>query len=208
MYIDKNSYDLACPEIKEYYDLHKYEGFIIRDSNGCVHTTHNIYPQLFCNKIIMMNSLAFSQTSIYLANNLRPFVLSLIPKHTKITCIGGESYCYGILSQNEFVHYTNSQIISDDCNYNAPDILSDVINYSKPELKVIYQDFCILNVSCIVRELLEYVCKNVKTVLIISCHENDFQKKRKFMPDISERHFIKCEITGIEVSINMIKLIR
>lgn len=205
MYIDETSLHLGCQEIKNYALNNNYSGFIILDAKRNIHTKHGQYEQLFIDKTLIMSSDAFSQTSIYLAENVRPFVLTLI-NTDKITCIGGESYCYGILSKKKFVHYTNNSTIFSDCTRNAPDVENYLIDYNFPHIKTIYSEFCVLNLSKLVGELLTFLNSHFQKILIINCHEKDFQKKIGLLSnfEIISRNFIVCPITQIKVSVSLL----
>lgn len=206
LYIDKSSFHLACDEIKEYAFKNNYTGQIIMDANRVIHTETGVYPHEFINKTLLISSASFTQTSIYLAKTLRQMVLSLIPK-VPITCIGGESYGYGILV-SDFVFYTNNHNILMDCERNGGTECY-LIDYNKPVLEKVNREFCILNLTKLVKELLILLNESkILQILIINCHEDDFEKKIHLLSNysIDSRVFVECPVSKIRVSITICRL--
>lgn len=174
-----NNSDIAVPQIQKYGKLNK---FAIMDCFGRVYSEHKIFlPQNFNDNIVFISSKSFQQNHIILSKKIRRFVSDNIT--TDLVCIGGESYLYGLINKNtkKIIHYTNSESINVDCDYNnqfyTKKVDNNLVNYG--ECNIVKNNFeCVINMST----LNENIIKNVnvsgyRKIIIISCHHDDFWKK-------------------------------
>ena len=146
---------LFTHEIQLYLSKNKAET-VIQNAFGKICGDTNYIPQNFAGNIIFISYNSFQQTNQVLSNKIRRYVLNIIIKELNkisdksITCIGGESYIYGLLTTKGIYHYTNSQSIYNDCSYNNKiyrcNISNNLVNYSEFKLKTT-SNILLLNLS-------------------------------------------------------------
>jgi hypothetical protein len=198
--------------------LNKYStdnGFVIYDYKNRLYNDNKkkYIPQLFNNNIIFISAQSFQQTHKILSKNIRKFVLSEINKSNtnNITCIGGESYIYGILSNYENIfHYTNCLYIYNDLEYNntiyRKNIENNVINYNSFNNYFSNNNICVINLSKLYLRLLENINnKRFTKIIIINCNHNDFWNKIKILKNyklVKREQFI-CEKLKYFITVNI-----
>lgn len=197
--------------------LNKYttnDGFIIFDYKGRIYNDYNqkYIPQIFNNNIIFISAQSFQQSHKILSKHIRKYVISLLNEtNDNITCIGGESYIYGIISNyNNIYHYTNSQYIYDDLEYNnkiyKKNINNNIINYNNINDYFVNNNICIINLSKLYIKLLKTINNNkYDKIIIINCNHNDFWNKIKILNNyklIERKQFI-CEKLKYFITVNL-----
>ena len=195
-----NDYNILHQLIRDYISNNKNKyGLICLDYRNRIRRRTNILiPFNFCNKIIFKYIDTFQQNNSKIANKLRKYVLSLI-KTNKITCIGGESYIYGLIKNCSYNYYTNSEKLFIEAEYNT-NFSANLINYNN-----IYDIYCyntvIINLSKLNINLLKLI--KSKYIIIINCHHKDFWKKIRFLNKyklikrhkfIANNHFITVNL--------------
>ena len=100
-----------------------FTGNIIQDCFNNIHVNNKNYiPQLFINNIVFISTTSFQQNNIVLGQRIRKFVINIINNINNLaslTCIGGESYLYGLVSNvNKIIHFTNNESIHNDLVFN------------------------------------------------------------------------------------------
>lgn len=171
----------------------------------------NIIPIKFINNIIFVNKKSFIQNNIILGNKIRKYVLQNINQNNKLICIGGESYNY-LFFVNLGIFYTNSDIILTDFYYNKKiynkNLIGEIIDYNKIN-KSFDCETIILNLSKLNINLIKKINNcNLKKIIIINCHHNDFWKKIIYFNNfklIDRKRFIDEKI-GYYISVNILKL--
>lgn len=141
----------------------------------------NIIPVYHYNTIFFVNINSFIQNNSILANNIRKDVYSLLQTSKKILSIGGESYMYTINMNCNFI--TNNKMIFNDFMINKKikksNIKGYIVDYNKYKINDSY-DTILLNLSKLNYNIITQLNnKNIKKIIIISCHHNDFWKKTK-----------------------------
>lgn len=190
-------------------NIKNYQGFAIIDCFDNIYKKHkNFLPQKFNDKLVFISSNSFQQNHAILSKRIRIFVSSIID--SDYIAIGGESYLYGMTNNcNNIIHYTNSKFIYDDCNYNnkfyKKNIENYLVDYNNTQISNKY-NYCLLNLSKLPENLIKKINRNLYLkIVIISCHHDDFWKKRKFLSNyrlITRKRFI-CEKIGYFITINI-----
>jgi hypothetical protein len=181
---------LFTHEIQLYLSKNKAET-VIQNAFGKISNGVDYIPQNFVGNIIFISYNSFQQNNQVLSNKIRRYVLNIIIKELNkisdksITCIGGESYIYGLLTTKDIYHYTNSQSIYNDCNYNNKiyrrNISNNLVNYSEFKLKTT-SNILLLNLAGLNINLINEINKSTfNTIIIINCHQDDFWKKTKVL---------------------------
>lgn len=178
-----NPIHLFTHEIQLYLSKNKADT-IIQNAFGKICNNKNYIPQNFAGNIIFISYNSFQQTNRILSDKIRRSVLNILDDKS-ITCIGGESYIYGLLTTKEIYHYTNSQSIYDDCEYNNKiyrrKISNNLVNYSTVKLKTT-SNRILLNLAGLNLNLINEINKSTfNTIIIINCHQDDFWKKTKLL---------------------------
>lgn len=215
--------------IKNYVDKNKlYGGLIIEDYLGNIHTnlkTPKIIFHLFIKKIVAISSHSFQQNNKILGNKIRKYVSNIINNTINddfILCIGGESYLYGLTTNNKTIHLTNNENIKHDCEYNFNTLYNSkyltynkVIDYNfinrsleKDIINIINNkiQLCVLNLSKLNIEIIKLLnFSNINKIIIINCHHNDFWKKIKKLTNyklITRKQFI-CHNMNYFITVNV-----
>ena len=149
--------------------------------------THNkkFIPQIFNSNYIFISIDSFQQNHIILGVYIRRYVDSLI-NNKEITCIGGESYIYGLIKCDKIYHYTNNKSIYDDCEYNnkfyKKNIINNIITNYNDFNYDIYTNICLINISKLTLSLLtSLINQNINKIIIINCNHKDFWNKIKIL---------------------------
>jgi hypothetical protein len=206
----------TVPKIKDYVINNNYSGLVILDCYNNIHINKKYYiPQKFNSKMIYISSASFQQNNIYLAEKIRKFISFLLTSfaYEEILCIGGESYIYGLVNNIHYInHYTNSQSIYNDCEYNKKFyksiIYNNLIDYNKL-IKLEYNNITLINLSKLNKNLIK-ILNIMKTmyIIIISCNHNDFWNKITYLTNykiIIRKKFI-CNVLGYFITVNFLKL--
>jgi hypothetical protein len=209
------NYNYVSKEIKEYIKKNiNFRGLIIVDYYGKININDNNYiPQEFNNNIVFISSKSFQQNHIILSKQIRRYVSNIIKNYKNLLCIGGESYLYGLTSNifNLF-NITNNKYIYNDIIFNTNyyksnrNIISSLVDYNN----YIPQEFnnCIINISTLNYNLITNInnLSNLNTIIIISCHHDDFWKKIKLLTNyklISRKKFI-CYNLRYFITVNIL----
>ena len=152
----------------------------------------------FNKEIVFISKNAFRQNKI-VAKDLRKYVSGFI-KYEEITCIGGESYLYGLTNKNvkRLSHYTNSRHVLDNSIYNdkfyKKIISNNLIDYNSTNTNIVESNTLIINIAKLNTSLLKIINQRTfSTVVIINCHHFDFWKKIKLLYNyklIKRRQFL------------------
>ena len=148
----------------------------------------HLIPYLFNKKIIFKYLDTFQQNNKLLADKIRNQVINFYGEIDKISCIGGESFCYSIVDDNirNSHFYSNNICLCEESDFNAKiyskKIISKCINYNKNKKLELYSTI-IINLSKLNINLLNTINSNVNvnTIIIINCNHNDFWKKIKVL---------------------------
>ena len=168
-------------------------------------------PQNFLSSTIFISSTSFQQNHKILSTKIRSYVYNNISKSKCITCIGGESYLYGLVLQIQNIyHYTNCKSIYNDLEFNnkfyKKNICNNLINYNNYENYFGDNNFCIINLSRLYEKLIIMLNdKNYQKIIIIKCNHNDFWKKIRLLYNykiISRERFI-CEKLNYFITVNI-----
>lgn len=199
--IELSNYEMLSFNIKKYLQKNpNHKGLLIEDFKGNIH--YNINEprniiQIFLNKLVCISSHSFQQNHKIIGKQIRNYVSKIIHntgKINQILCIGGESYLYGLITNNLTLHLTNSKFIKNDCDYNFNNLiqsrqlkLNKLINYECFEKEVLNNNddsnilnshIAILNLSKLLVKIIEVLNNsNINKLIIINCHHNDFWKK-------------------------------
>jgi hypothetical protein len=213
-----NDINHVIPVIKQYLIKNpNYKGFIISNYFGKIYTEYdNFIPQMFISHIVYISAKSFQQNNLILGNNIRKYVYNIInnKSYQNITCIGGESYIYGLISNIMTIyHYTNNMNIYKDCEYNTTidhNIYNTMIDYNKI-INLIKTDLCIINCSNLNKNLIQVINKTkYDKLVIINCHHVDFWKKIKLLSNyklIKREQFI-CNYLKYFITVNIFQLIK
>lgn len=186
----ENDISHAVTQIQDYVSINNYRGFIMCDSDDKIITDPNTkyIHQKFNGSDVFISAQSFQQNNQVIGNHVRKYVARLVGKLNQITCVGGESYLYGLtcLIPNIYA-YTNSQSIYDDIKYNSKFsngncIYSvDLCDYNKIN-QIEPSPVCLINLSKLNENLMRVINKaGFDRIIIISCHHEDFWKKIKFL---------------------------
>lgn len=194
------------------YAHHTFSNYNKNNKLVCIDCFNRIYdydklyiPQLFNNNYIFISMNSFQQNHYKLRNEIRKYVLTLINENN-ISCIGGESYIYGLLKCQNINHYTNSEYIYNDCHFNnkfyKKNINNNLINYNK-NIFIELTDICIINISNLTNNIINAVTKFNK-IIIISCHHDNFWKKRKILNNFTlNRKYFICNKLNYFITVNI-----
>lgn len=210
LYINSiESYNMAHPLIQNKIN-YTFNGFVIMDCFDRLYFNKSKYiPQYFNNNIVFISTDSFQQSHYILSKQIRKYIINKL-NNNQITCIGGESYLYGLTTNTNIIHfYTNSQSIYDDSNYNniiyRKQLFNNLIDYNKID-SIIESDICIINLSTLNNNLLNKFSKT-KIIIIISCHHNDFWKKTKLLNNyyLESREYFICDKLKYFITVNIFK---
>ena len=174
-------------------------------------------PQLFDDNVVFISYDSFQQNHKILSKQIRKYILSLI-ECNNIVCIGGESYLYGMVSNNiiNIIHYTNSKSIYNDCKFNNTifnkKLINNYTNYNICNLQKGDNQQCIINLANLNSNLMKNINDIAKynTLIIINCHHHDFWKKIKLLSNytlITRKKYICYKIRYfITVTVFRLKL--
>ncbi len=164
---------------------------------------------VFNNCSIFMSTFSFKQNK-EISKELRIYVKSLLTEQIKyLVCIGGESYLFGLCSDNiyKIFHYTNSSLIYDDANYNnyfyKKKIENNLIDYNTFK-NIKNGNVLILNLAKLNLNILYTINKRYyKYIIIINCHHNEFWNRIKYLTNyklkirkqfVTSNHFITVNL--------------
>lgn len=226
---DSSSLSLCSSNIKNYMINNEfYKGLIIEDCFNKIHTnlksSKRIF-QLFNKKIVAISSNSFQQTNIILAKEIRQYVTNIIENtitNDNLLCIGGESYLYGLTTNNKVIHITNNENIKNDCDYNFQIlfnnknlIFNNKINYSFLNESFDYKikdivdsetKVAIINLSKLLVSVANFINNsNINKLIIINCHHDDFWKKIKYLTNykLLERKKFVCDKLNYFITVNV-----
>lgn len=214
--------EFYTPSIKLFLENNNlYKGLIIEDYLGNIHTDlaePKLIYHKFNNFVVAISSHSFQQNHQKLGDMIRKYVASIIKntvKNDNILSIGGESYLYGLTTNNKVIHLTNNENIKNDCDYNfnvlynntSKLLYNKIVNYNainegldETILNIINNKtrLCILNLSKLNNDIIELLnLSNINKIIIINCHHNDFWKKTKKLNNfklITRQKFICYEM--------------
>jgi hypothetical protein len=146
-----------------------------------IRNDYNI-PIKFIDKVFIVNKNSFIQNNIN-GNNLRKDIINKLKFNNieKIITIGGEAYLYGVYLNINTINITNNINIYNDANRHNL-LGNNYVDYNK--IKSIPNDnqCIIINLSKLIVNLLNIINKSqIKLLIIISCHHDDFWKKIKYL---------------------------
>lgn len=141
-----------------------------------------LIPIKFIDKVYMVNKNSFIQNHIN-GNNLRKNIIYKLKFNNieNIITIGGEAYLYGVYLNINTINITNNTYIYDDANRHNL-LGNNLVDYNK--IKSIPNDnqCIIINLSKLIVNLLNNInISQIKLLIIISCHHDDFWKKIKYL---------------------------
>lgn len=213
----QESYSMGNFQIQQYLQKNKeFKGLILTDKFGKIHfQSDKFIPQIFNGYDVYISADSFQQNHSKLSIKIRKFVSFLINYKLNLDnllCIGGESYLYGLTSNKQIIHWTNSKSIFDDCNFNMKfynsSVENNLVDYNKINFNNYYKQALInlshLNENLIIK--LNY--SMISKIIIINCNEKDFWKKIKKLSNykiISREYFI-CEKLGYFITVNLLEL--
>lgn len=208
--------NLAVGSIQWYVNTHNYTGFIMSDATDKIITNPNkkFTHQNFNGSDVFISAQSFQQNNQDTGNQIRKYVANLIAqlKPQQITCIGGESYLYGLTGLIRNVHaYTNSSSIYDDIGFNARFITSCNCKAYLCDYNQINQietsPICLINLSSLNAHLLKVInARAFNQIIIISCHHEDFWKKIKYLSNYKvkvRKQFVACSL-GYFLTVNVL----
>lgn len=199
-----NDISHAVTPIQDYVNINNYRGFIMCNSDDKIITDPNtkyIHQKFNCSDVFI-SAQSFQQNNQEIGNQVRKYVARLVGKLNQITCVGGESYLYGLTCLIPNIHaYTNSQNIYDDIKYNSKfskgNCNLNLCDYNKIN-QIKPSSVCLINLSNLNRNLMQVINKaGFDRIIIISCHHEDFWKKIKFLPNYkinSRKQFVSNEL--------------
>jgi hypothetical protein len=199
--------------LTKYLTNDKPDAFIIYDYRNRIsfNPLRKYIPQYFLNNIVFISATSFQQNHRILRSKIRNYVSnSIIDCGDTITCIGGESYLFGLFSFTNVYHYSNSESIYDDLEFNnkfyKKDIYNNLINYNLYDNYFCDNNVCIINLSKLYEKMLYELNKKIyKKIIIINCNHNDFWKKIKLLNNyklFSRKQFI-CEKLKYFITVNI-----
>ncbi len=213
-----DSIDLAVWQIQNYIRKNPEKvinKLVILDSNGKIHLANTKFiPQMFNHLQVFISSESFQQTNSNIGMKIRRWVCNLISQlnPVELLCVGGESYLYGLtLAISKIYHLTNSLSIYDDCEFNQKFFTSlvsnNLVDYNK--IRKIDCDYQIglINLSNLNINLIKKINQsNLKTLIIINCHHEDFWKKIKLLSHykIVQRKLFICPVLKYFISVNIL----
>jgi hypothetical protein len=142
-------------------------------------------PIKFIDKVYIVNKNSFIQNNIN-GNNLRKDIINKLLYYNifnnieNIITIGGEAYLYGVYLNIDTINFTNNINIYNDANRHNL-LGNNYVDYNK--IKSIPNNQCIIiNLSKLIVNLLNIInISQIKLLIIISCHHDDFWKKIKYL---------------------------
>lgn len=162
----------------------------------------------FNKNLVFVNKNSFLQNK-KIRENLRKYVLTCMDnKVDTLTCIGGESYMFGLVSNVKKVYtYTNSETIYDDIVFNDQFYKKMTtiftIDYNKKH-RFNQTDLIICNVGSLNLKLLESMNISLsKKIIIINCHADEFWNRKNMLTNyilrsrklfLSDRFFVSVNI--------------
>ena len=183
------------------YNKH-YKGIICLDYRNRIRKNINVFvPFVFCNKIVFKYIDTFQQNNNILAKKIRLCVNKLID--TNITCIGGESYLYGLINSHiNYNYYTNSEKLYIEAEHNKQNT-SFLVNYNTTN-SIYFYNYVIINLSKINNNLITLINKShIKKLIIISCKHTDFWKKIKKLKTYKSLKRIKFININYFITVNI-----
>jgi hypothetical protein len=139
-------------------------------------------PIKFIDKVFIVNKNSFIQNNIN-GNNLRKDIINKLKFNNieKIITIGGEAYLYGVYLNINTINITNNINIYNDANRHNL-LGNNYVDYNKIKSISNKNQCIIVNLSKLVVNLLNIINKSqIKLLIIISCHHDDFWKKIKYL---------------------------
>jgi len=203
LFINTNTdIEYAHDTIQKYVNKTGYKGFIMVNINNkiIIDIETKYIHQKFNDYDVFISAQSFQQNHITISKQIRTYVKRLIKDINDITCIGGESYLYGLTSNiTKIFAYTNSSSIINDILYNYAfykKILSaNLCDYNNIEF-IEPSNTCLINLSNLNSHLMKIINDTkFKNIIIINCHHNDFWKKYKLLSNykiITRYKFISC----------------
>jgi hypothetical protein len=215
--IDNNyNYNVLSNDIKYYLENKQlFRGIIMKDCfNRIHHDSTNFIPIDFNNTVIFTSIMSFIQNNNILANKIRKYVHSIIKEFKNIMCIDGEAYMYGLISNaSQIIHFSNSEFICKDCEYNSKfyskKVLNHLIDYNKSDDIYIPNNvnYCIINLSRLNKTLISKINTIFfKKIIIINCCHSDFWKKIKLLSNyklVKRKKFIDGKL-GYFITVNVL----
>jgi len=170
----------------------------------------NFVPIKFLDKVYIVNKNSFIQNHIK-GNLIRKYIVNVvniidtIRNNDNIISIGGEAYLYGVYLNLKTINFTNNTDIYNDANKHNL-LGNNLVDYNKMKdinIQKNHNYSMIINLSKLVVNLLKIInVSNVKLLIIISCHHDDFWKKIKYLSNyklVSRKQFI---ITNNFITVN------
>lgn len=197
----------ATELIQSYVRANNYKGFIMCDAfdNIITNNSAKFIPQEFNGSVVFISAQSFQQNNQIIGNQIRKYVRDLIGniKLNEITCIGGESYLYGLTEHVPNIYaYTNSSSIYADIGFNArvtpgTNCQAHLCDYNKIN-QIEPSPVCLINLSSLNVNLLKLLnAIPFEQIIIISCHHEDFWKKIKYLLNYkikSRKQFTSCDL--------------
>lgn len=212
LYINsKESFKMAHYKIQNKLN-NDFNGFVIIDCFDRLHFDINkkYIPQYFNNNLVFISANSFQQSHSILSIQIRKYIDQQLI-FNNITCIGGESYLYGLTNNiiDKIYFYTNSQSIYSDSIYNNKIYNKSMNNYLVDYNKIDYiieSDICLINLSKLNNNLMKLINKS-KIIIIISCHHDDFWNKIKILTKykLETRKFFICDKLKYFITVNIFK---
>lgn len=200
--------------IQNYINMTRFRGFIMVNASNNIITNYNkkFIHQIFNGSNVFISAQSFQQNNMFLGNQVRKYTTELIMEFKKITCIGGESYLYGLTCVIPIIYaYTNSTSIFNDINYNEKfyksKVKSELCDYNKIN-KIEPSEICLINLSSLNINLMKVINKTkFNHVIIISCHHEDFWKKISYLSNYkikSRKQFIS-QLLGYFLTVTVLQ---
>lgn len=178
----------------------KFIGNISLDYRNNIRVDNELIPFLLYNFIIFKYNSTFQQNNKLISNNIRRCVIQYINRFDKtkgITCIGGESFIYPIITnfKDRYNFYSDSDKLVKEAYYNF-DLYNPKKIYSYPndifKAETIDYNLCdniycykylVLNLDKLNKNLMKIINnkKYLSKIIIINCCQKDFWKKIKLL---------------------------
>jgi len=214
-------------KIRDYLNKNPFfKGIIIKDCFNNIHIKEREYiPQLFGNSLVFISSSSFQQNNIVIGQRIRKYILTVLQdiiinikkinniQNIFLTCVGGESYFYGLLSNFDSIyHITNNSSIHKDSEFNKEiykkekkTVLNNLVDYND---NIYFPDnsfYCVINLSSLNTNLVTVINNHYfKKIVIISCNHKDFWKKIGYLTRyklVERKKFVDYE-TGYFITVN------
>ncbi len=212
----ENDIYYAVGTIQAYVRANNYKGFIMCDAMDKIITNPNekFTHQEFNGSDVFISAQSFQQNNQAIGNQIRKYIRNLISqlKPNQVTCIGGESYLYGLTGLIPNVYaYTNSPSIYEDIVFNARFATGIICNPILCEYNKINQiepsPVCLINLSSLNVSLLMVLNKlEFNRIIIISCHHEDFWKKIQYLSNYkiqTRKQYVACSL-GYFLTVNVL----